>query len=241
MTRYYTPVNAQIEKPWWKSLPILGTLGMAIAIGGYILYNEFTIQPVIHIRAEDNSQSASGDVLQRQLHCQVSSHNYKPGYTVINIPFADRPVLTKEITLVNSLSFLGECQKTKPEITSKKPGTSLLLLLERGKEVIQEQRSQKNHSPVVFTILANAFEPGPDQPVLDFNRVKTLIDEITKQQTVVAIMIPPGELQEQLANHLQGRASVCPLNEGKNEDEVRQSILPCVDNAFNQARQLKVN
>lgn len=241
MTRYYTPVKVQPDKPFWKSPIMLGAIALGIGLVGYLLYNEFTHQPLIHIRADDNSQSASGDSLQRQLHCQASSQNYKPGYTVIKIPFADQPVLTQDITLVNSLSFLGECQKTKPEIGSKKPGTSLILLLERGKEVIQEQRARKNLNPVVFTIMANAFEPGPGQPVFNSDRVKALIDEITKEQAVVAIMVPPGELQEQLATHLQGKARICPLNEGKNEDEVRQSIVPCVDEAFNAAHQLKVN
>lgn len=241
MSRYHTPIATQPEKPWWKSLAILGTLGLSIGIVGATLYNEFTTQPLIHIRADDNSQSAVGDTLQRQIHCQASNQNYKPGYTVIKIPFADRPVITQDITLVNSLSLLGECQKTELEVSNKKPGTSLILLLERGKEVIQEQRARNNRSPVVFTILANAFEPGPGQPVLDFNRVKTLVDEITKQRASVAVIVPPGELQQQLATHLQGKAHVCPLNEGKNEDAVRQSIAPCVDEVFQAARQLKAN
>ncbi len=238
MTRYYTPPIAQPETPWWKSPAILGAIGLGISIVGATLYTELTTQPLIHIRADDNSQSALGDNLQRQIHCQASNQNYKPGYRVINVPFADRPVTTKEITLVNSLSLLGECQKTGLEVSNKKPGTSLILLLERGKEVIQEQRARKNHNPVVFTILANAFEPGPGQPALDFEHVKTLVDEITKQQAVVAIMIPPGELQEQLSTHLQGKARICPLNEGKDEQAVRQSITPCVDEVFTAARHL---
>jgi hypothetical protein len=93
----------------------------------------------------------------------AGTHNYKPGDTVLLIPFADRPVLSKDITVFNSLSLLGECQKTEREIGNKQPGTSLILLLERINAAIQEQRDKKNLNPAVATILIDDAEPGPSR------------------------------------------------------------------------------
>lgn len=42
MSRYYTPVTTQPEKPWLQSLAILGALGLGIGIIGATLCNEFT-------------------------------------------------------------------------------------------------------------------------------------------------------------------------------------------------------
>ncbi len=239
MSRYYTPLPVQPERVWWKSPAILGAVVLAVAVVGGSLAVEFTTQPVIHIRADDNSESAAGYTKERRAHCQAGTHNYKPGDTVLLIPFADRPVLSKDITVFNSLSLLGECQKTEREIHNKQPGTSLVLLLERINAAIQEQRDKKNFNPAVATILIDDAEPGPGQPALDYNRVGALVGEIGEKRGVVALMVPSGKLQEALESHLQGRASVCLLNPGQDESEVRQSVVPCVDSAFERARRLR--
>jgi len=105
MSRYDKSISVQADRPFWKSPAILGTLVLGVAIAGATLCNEYVTQPVIHIRADDNSDSAVHYTLQRQLHCQISSQHYKPGDTAISMPFASRPVLTQEITI-----FLSKVQ-----------------------------------------------------------------------------------------------------------------------------------
>lgn len=58
MSRYYKPIPVQTHRPFWKSPAILSTLVLGVAIASATLWNEYITQPVIHIRADDNSDSA---------------------------------------------------------------------------------------------------------------------------------------------------------------------------------------
>jgi hypothetical protein len=239
MSRHYKPIPLQAHKPFWKSPAMLGTLVLGIAIASATLWNEYITQPIIHIRADDNSDSAAHYTLQRQLHCQTSSQYYKPGDTVIAMPFASKAVLTEKMTVFNSLSLLGECQKTEPEVKDKRWGTSLILLLQRINKTVQTLREQNNSNPVAATILIQDSEPGPGLPELKSEAIKKLFDEMNQQRIVVSIIVPPGDLYDKLETSLQGNIRLCPLKEKKNETEVRKSIEPCIEEAFHTARHLK--
>lgn len=229
--------TTETEKAWYKSPAIVAAVGVsAIALGAFI-YPEIGTQPIVHYRADDNSLSADRYTLQRQIHCQLSSQHYKPGDTAVSIPFADRAVITQSISIANSLALMGQCRQQGRSISNKQPGTSLVALLERGKQAIQQQRQTSKH-PAIFTILANDFEPRQGEKGIDFSRVKTLVDGIEKQGVVISFIVPQGQLYEDLSNQLSGKARICVLDEGNNEDAVRSSMNPCIDAAFSQARKM---
>jgi len=234
MTINYT---TESEKSWYKSPAIVAAVGASAIAFGAFLYPEFANQPIVHYRADDNSLSADRYNLQRQTHCQLSSQHYKPGDTAVSIPFADRAVVTQPVSIFNSLTLMGECQKNVRSITNQKPGTPLIPLLERAKVAIQQQH-QTNKNPAILTILANAFEPRQGERNIDFSRVKALVEDIEKEGVVISFIVPSGQLYEDLTNELSGKASVCVLDEGKDENSVRRSMTPCIDSAFEKARKL---
>jgi hypothetical protein len=231
--------TTETEKVWYKSPAIVAAVGASSIALAMFVYPEFATQPIVHYRADDNSLSADRYTLQRQTHCQLSSQHYKPGDTAVSIPFADRAVVSQPISIANSLTLMGECQKNGRSLTNKQPGTSLVALLERGTTAIQEQH-QTNKHPGIFTILANDFEPRQGERGIDFSRVKTLVEGIEKQGVVISFIVPQGQLYEDLSKQLSGKASICVLDEGKDEDAVRRSMNPCIDAAFAQARKMTV-
>ncbi|CAD5990390.1 hypothetical protein PCC9214_05784 [Planktothrix tepida] len=228
--RHYQPSVLTPNLLWWKSPLILGAILAGISIIGITLWIEYTTQRVIHIRADDSSDSAEKYGEQRQQHCQASVHHYKPGDVAITIPFADRPVTTKNISIGNSLSLVGQCKDTQRPIKSEQLGTSLVLLLERIQGVVQKQRSRQNLNPVVVTITIQDAEPGQNQPKLDLNRVKELVYSITANKGAVAFMVEDEELQNQLDNQLssEGDIQVCSF----------KNISDCVNWGFETGRNL---
>jgi hypothetical protein len=128
MSRYYHPTRytsrspqppaarTQINQSWFKSPLILSAILLGLGVVGVTLFVEFTTQRIIHIRADDNSDSAETYTAQRQQHCQASIQHYKPGDVAISMSFADRPVTTQNISISNSLSLLGQCKDTKRAI-----------------------------------------------------------------------------------------------------------------------------
>lgn len=220
---------------WWKSPAILAAGSLGLVIIGITLFIEITTQRVIHIRADDGSGSAVGYAAQRLQHCQTSNQHYKPGDTVVNIRFADQPVTTQNITLSNGLSLLGQCQQTNTQTTGigKQPGTSLVRLLESIHTTIKKQRDWNNSNSVVVTVTLQAAEPGPNQPELDWQRVKTLVHSITSSRGAIAIIGPTGQLQNQLETQLLNERNVriCSFND----------VRPCVDWAFETGRHLRAN
>jgi hypothetical protein len=230
----------EADRAWYKSPAIVAALGVSAIALGIFIYPEFANQPIVHYRADDNSLSADRYALQRQIHCQLSSQHYKPGDTAVSVTFADRALVSQPISIFNRLTLMGECQKNGRSITNKQPGTPLIPLLEKAKVAI-EQQHQTNKNPAILTILANAFEPRQGESPIDFSRVKTLVDEIEKQGTIVSFIVPQGQLNEQLTDELRGKASVCTLDETQDESAVRRSIAPCIDAAFIKARKLTIS
>jgi hypothetical protein len=202
---------------------------LGIGVLGVTLFIEFTTQRIIHIRADDNSDSAETYTAQRQQHCQASIQQYKPGDVAISIPFADRPVITQNISIFNSLSMLGKCQDTKREIKNKVAGTSLVLLLKRIAITIQKERAQKNFNPVAVTIAIQDDEPGPNQPnPKDIEQIKTLVHSITQDRGAIAFMVEDESLKNQLDTNLatEGKVQICNFKD----------ISNCVTGALETAR-----
>lgn len=222
--------TTESSQPWWKSPIFLGSIFLGVSVVGAILFIEFTTQRVIHIRADDSSDSAERYGEQRQQHCQASIQHYKPGDVAITIPFADRPVTTKNISIGNSLSLVGQCKDTQRPINTRQPGTSLVLLLERIQGVVQKQRSRHNLNPIVVTITIQDAEPGQNQPKLDWNRVKELVHSITADKGAVAFMVQDEELQNQLEKQLtsEGDVQVCSF----------KNVSDCVNWGFETGRNL---
>lgn len=248
MSRYYHPRSAtrnspqettqetakpnQTNTPWFKSPMILSVSGLGLIIILVTLFIEFTTQRVIHIRADDNSDSAKNYTTQKQQHCQASIQNYKPGDVAINIPFADRPVTTQNISISSSLSLLGKCQNNQPEIKGKGVGTSLILLLDKIKTNVQKERNNHNSNPIVVTIAIQDDEPGPNQPnPNDIEKIKTLVHEITQNQGAIAFMVEDEILKDKLETNLvsTGNVQICAL---------KTDVSNCVNWAFETARKL---
>jgi hypothetical protein len=235
MTRYYQPKTHRPPTPtqthanWFKSPAILSAIVLGVGVIGTTLFVEFTTQRVIHIRADDNSDSAQNYHTQRKEHCQGSIQHYKPGDVAIDMPFADRAATTQHISIFNSLSLLGNCQNSAREIQNKVPGTSLILLLERIESTRQKERDRHNYNPLVVTIAIQDDEPGPNQPnPEDMNRVKTLVHNITQDQGAIAFMVEDEALKNQLDTNLatEGNVQICDFKD----------IANCVNWAFETAR-----
>lgn len=241
MSRYYHPTgytsnnlqptatSTQTDTTWFKSPMILSAIGFGLVVVGTTLTIEFTTARVIHIRADDNSDSAKNYTTQRQEHCQASIQHYKPGDVAIYMPFADRAVTKQHISILNSLSLLGKCQNTEREIQNKVAGTSLILLLEGIEKTVKQERARKNLNPVAVTIAIQDDEPGPNQPnPQDMERVKTLVHNITQDKGVIAFMVEDETLKNQLETNLtsEGNVNICEFKE----------ISNCVNFAFENAR-----
>jgi hypothetical protein len=241
MSRYYHPTRytsrslqspaapTQTHKAWFKSPLILSAILLGLGVVGATLFVEFTTQRIIHIRADDNSDSAETYTAQRQQHCQASIQHYKPGDVAISMSFADRPLTTQNISISNSLSLLGQCKDPKRAIANKHPGTSLILLLDRIQNTIQKQRIRHNLNPVVVTITIQDDEPGPNQPnPKDIQRIKSVVHNITENNGAIAFMVEDESLKNQLETNLtsEGKVQICDFKD----------ISNCVNLALESAR-----
>jgi hypothetical protein len=97
MSRTYSRRYRQPSTPspvqnlaWWKSPLILGSIIAGIGIIGSTLWIEYTTQRVIHIRADDSSDSAEKYSLERQQHCRASIQQYKPGDIAITTGYSKK-------------------------------------------------------------------------------------------------------------------------------------------------------
>jgi hypothetical protein len=231
MSRYYHPTRdtnrrpqpsstpTQTHKAWFQSPLILLAILLGIGVLGATLFVEFTTTHIIHIRADDNSDSAETYTTQRQQHCQASVHQYKPGDVAISMSFADRPVTTQNISISNSLSLLGKCQDTKRAIVSKQRGTSLILLLKRIESTVQKERARSNINPVAVTVAIQDDEPGPNQPnPNDIQQIKTLVHSLTEDQGTIAFMVEDETLKNQLETDLatEGKVQICDFKDISN-------------------------
>lgn len=231
MSRYYHPTRytsrdrqslpapTQTHQSWFKSPVILSAILLGIGTVGATLFIEFTTQRIIHIRADDNSDSAATYTAQRQQHCQASIQQYKPGDVAISMSFADRPVTNQKISILNSLSLLGQCKDTKRAIANKQPGTSLILLLDRIQNTVKKERARNNLNPVAATIAIQDDEPGPNQPnPKDIQRIKTAVRTITENNGALAFMVEDETLKNQLETHLasEGNVQICDFKDISN-------------------------
>jgi len=237
MSRTYSRRYRQPSPPppvqnlaWWKSPLILGSIIAGIGIIGSTLWIEYTTQRVIHIRADDSSDSAEKYSLERQQHCRASIQQYKPGDIAITTAFADRPITTQNISIFNSLSVLSQCNKAQRPIKNQQPGTSLILLLEDVNRLIKKERDRQNYNPVVVTITLQDTEPGPNQPSPDDQRLQELVHQITAYQGTIMLMVENPTVNHQLQTVLSNETSaeICSFTD----------ISNCVNKAFEVARKL---
>jgi hypothetical protein len=220
-------------KPVWQSFIVLGSGSVGLAILSMILATLVTPQNITHIRGDDVSTSAKVLNLQRKQHCQISNQLYQPGDTAIALPFANQPEKTSETTLSNSLSLLSQCHKDElsPTTIGQEAGTSLILALTKIQTIIANKRALGSHQPFVVTLTLQATEPGKHQPnPNNFQQIKSLVESITRDKSVIAIAGPMGKLQNNLEIALQGLPNqrICPAN----------SIMTCVEWAFERGRKL---
>lgn len=226
-----SPYSHDNTPPWFKSPLILSLICLGLVIFATPLVIDFKTERVIHIRADDFSDSAQGYAEERQKHCQGSAREYKWNDVMIVMPFADRPETTEHIPILNSLSLLGQCQEKKRAIANQHPGTSLILLLERIQQAIDKERNSNNAHPIVVTITIQDDEPGPLQPDPDdIKHIQTLVDRLTENRGAIAFMVEDPTLRSQLDRDLgnESQVEICDF----------QSIDRCVNWAFKTARQL---
>ncbi|GAA6616563.1 hypothetical protein [Scytonema sp. NUACC26] len=221
------------NKPVWQSPIVLVSSSVGLAILSMTLATSITPRNITHIRGDDVSTSAKVLSLQRKQHCQISTQFYQSGDTAIALPFANQPEKTSETTLSNSLSLLSQCQKDEilPTSIGQEPGTSLILALAKIQTIIANKRALGSRQPFVVTITLQATEPGKHQPnPNDFQYIKSLVESITRDKSVIAIAGPMGQLQNNLEVVLKGLPNqrICPAN----------SVMTCVEWAFETGRKL---
>jgi hypothetical protein len=208
------PIPTKPNPSWQKILTYSG-----IAIGATSLmvipaWLDFQTPKIISISADDISGSAQIATYKtlRHDHCKNRAEHYKSGEKIIHYFFADQPEINRELTIHNEIDTLNLCQETTPKPKEvdigKHPGTSLILLLEQIHTKIQTLRAQGNNKPVVVTITLQATEPGEDQPKVDFNRIKALINAIIQDRGIVTVTGAKGKLQNTLETSLKGSQNV---------------------------------
>lgn len=226
--------NAKQGSQLSRNVLVILAVVLGIGILGLFVASDYQTVRVHQIRADDASQSAFKNTVQRKHHCQASSRNLKQGDSQILIAFADRPEIVDDHK-IDGLLGLGHCDDTllKKASVGKQPGTSLVLLLDYILTLIKDSRLKGDTNPFVVTMTLEAAEPGPGQPNLDtqgYNKARSLVQAIIKQKTAIAIIGPRGGLQTSLHEALGS------------EKELRictpTSINKCVDKAFEQARGL---
>ncbi len=115
---------------------------------------------------------------------------------MITMLFADRPETTQAISVLNSLSLLGQCQEKQRAIANQHPGTSLILLLERIQQAITKERRRHHFHPIVVTITMQDDEPGLLQPNPDnVQQIQSLVRDITENRGAIAFMVEDSNLR----------------------------------------------
>lgn len=228
--------SAKPNSAWQKILTYSGLALGATSLMVIPVWMDFQTQKIISISADDISDSAQITAYKtlRHDHCKNRAEHYKSGDELIHYFFADQPEINRELIIHNEIDTLSLCQETTPKLKDvdigKHPGTSLILLLEQIQTKIQTLRAQGNNKPVVITITLQATEPGEDQPQVDFNRIKTLINAIAQDRGVVTVIGAKGKLQNTLETSLKGSKNVRLFP--------RQSIQQAIDWSFKTGRSL---
>ncbi|PSB00871.1 hypothetical protein [Merismopedia glauca] len=221
---YIQPKPEEATQSRWKYWQISLLLVVITVFFGSFYLMQLTAPKVTHIRADDNSSSAKRFQKQRLQHCQASVRHYQWGYREITINFADRAVVNRNVGISNPLSTLGQCRDTSDTISNKNPGTSLMLLLDEIKFVVQKERLTNPQNPVVITITIQDAEAGTNQPKLDFVRVKETVTNLIGERDAIAFMVEDETLKKRLEREFvsQQNVRVCPLKD----------VEQCVDWAF---------
>ncbi|MFB2968385.1 hypothetical protein ACE1CD_05395 [Aerosakkonema sp. BLCC-F183] len=207
---------------------------------GSIAVSALLIPPIMELStpsvysavASDYSLSATPFASERQQTCKAVYSHLKTGDGSAAIAFADRAEITFNHNFVwNKLELAAQCRNPdlKKYGIGKDPGTSVTLALTELKNLQERSKRDQDSRGFAGVVFVQEAENGPNQPKLDFDEIKTLIQEINKNRGVVAIIGPTGILKEQLKNHLKDeKAEVCSFAE----------INYCVDWSFQLARKL---
>jgi hypothetical protein len=236
---YYPPnirplPNLVQPQPWWKSKILVACLIVAAGILFVPWLKILLTSSVIHYAADDNSESAIGNLDLRKVHCQTANNEYKDGDIKNQISFAHKPEVVLQQEISNTLS-LGKCSEFpghSKEIT-RYPGTSLIVLLEYINTLIKSDRAKGKKLPIAVTITLQAAEDGPGLPKMNefgFLKIQKLVEEIQRQHGVIAIVGPTGSLQQNLNTYLSNYSNVtiCTATD----------IDKCISHTFSTARNL---
>ncbi|WP_017721306.1 hypothetical protein [Kamptonema formosum] len=230
-SNYHTPSSPTASsqpKPQLKWLLLIGMLATGALVIPLVL--ELLTPPVYTGIALDYSQSATPFAAERRQVCKTVSQRQKTGDGSAIVTFADRAEITSHIGFVwNKLELAAQCQQ--PELKKygigKYSGTSLSLPLQELIDLQQRQKHSQDSRPFVGIVFLQEAEAGPNQPKLDFEEIKASIEQINRNNGVVAIIGPTGHLKEQLKAHLKDtKVEVCSFAE----------INYCVDWSFTEGR-----
>jgi hypothetical protein len=206
--------SAKSNSAWQKILIYSGLAIGATSLMVIPVWMEIQTPRIISISADDISGSAQVAAYKslRHDHCKNRAEYYKSGDELIHYFFADQPEIDRKLTINNQIDTLSLCKETTPKFQEvdigKQSGTFLILLLEQIHTEIQTLRTQGNKKPVVVTITIQATEPGEDQPKVDFNRIKELVNAIVKDRGVIALIGAKGKFQNILETSLKGSQNV---------------------------------
>lgn len=187
---------------------------------------------ILHLNLVDISDSAKNNQkgLPEQV-CQIGSQYRKLGDRSVTILYANQAEVVDTENIQDQLTALSVCKKAlsaSAENTTKYNGTNIVAPLKQAVRVIKQQRQEKAF-PVIVTMTLDEAESGPGIPELDWQEINKLVNQITIDRGILAIIGPTGELQNELLEKLnRPGVLICPS----------LSASDCVGRAFNQGRSL---
>ncbi len=205
--------------------------GATALLLGTAFLADFLTTRVLLVQTLDFSASARNRLAAtNQLVCRSSIFSLKPNDEFVQIHYADFPELLHNQIVRSNFSLFEKCQSTAFPSIGRVLGTSFPLAVDRALLEIQHKRSQGNTKPVVAVFTLDAAEPGPGQPIYDWQHLRRQLEAIASDRGVVVILGPTGSLQGDLAMQFQGvvRLAICPNTDAQN----------CLEEAFSRARRL---
>jgi hypothetical protein len=186
--------------------------------------------PIIHIQADDRSDSAINNQDLQKFHCEISKENYQISDVRSVVNFASQAETVSQMAIeTNSLSNIC-ARRININNPGQQSGTSIILALEHILNLVESFRNKGKPNNVLVTLTIHETEPGPGQPLMNaegLERMKKVVDALERERTTIVIFGAKGNLKKQLTKHFQLSTyqRICPSNELNKLEE-------CMANAF---------
>jgi hypothetical protein len=216
------------QNPWTYVSVAMGCL----VVGGAVVF-DLSRQRITAIYATDVSDSAQAEKELSKKICTTYVQQLINNDKSIGIAFAESTEPVWKTTVSNNATLIGLCNKTlreRPKNLGNNPGTSLERLLNRIETAIQIERVQGNKQPILVSIWLQAAEPGVDFGNPNFAQIETEIASLTKENVLLTIVGPTGNLLDKLED-IEAKNPSLKLCQVQEHQE-------CLSQTFKDARQM---